>query len=37
MREVYEAFRAWTAAGGATYADIARQLMAFGDGDAAQR
>ncbi|MFI5895670.1 tyrosine-type recombinase/integrase [Actinoplanes sp. NPDC051513] len=37
MREVDEAFRCWTAAGGATYADIARQLMVFGDGDAAQR
>lgn len=36
MREVDAAFRDWTAAGGASYADIARQLMNLGDGDASQ-
>ena len=36
MRDVDEAFRAWTAAGGASYADIARTAMSLGDGDAAQ-
>lgn len=37
MREVDEAFRVWTAAGGATYADIARHLLASEVGDAAAR
>lgn len=36
MRDVDEAFRTWTAAGGASYADIARTAMSLGDGDAAQ-
>ncbi|MET7710373.1 site-specific integrase [Micromonospora sp. NPDC005413] len=36
MRDVHEAFRSWTAAGGATYAEIARQLMTTRDGHAAQ-
>lgn len=37
MGEVDEAFRCWTAAGGASYADIARHLMLLGDDDAAPR
>ncbi|SIM72986.1 tyrosine-type recombinase/integrase [Micromonospora cremea] len=36
MRDVDEAFRTWTAAGGASYADIARTTMSLGGGDAAQ-
>ncbi|WP_433317930.1 tyrosine-type recombinase/integrase [Micromonospora chersina] len=36
MRDVDEAFRAWTAAAGASYADIARTTMILGDADAAQ-
>jgi len=36
MRDVAQAFRAWTAAGGATYAEIARHAMGERVGDAAQ-
>lgn len=36
MRDVQEAFRSWTGAGGATYAEIARQLRTTRDGHATQ-
>lgn len=37
MREVDEAFRAWSAEGGASYAQIARRLLELEDADAAAR